>query len=180
MQGSEPGTAHFLLCLCKPQAGPSGNRVVARCQEGVRGGLDGSANWGEMRGAESERGSEPWTHTCLPPSFGTSVPKDPLAEAPFLLGRDKPAAAAEGQSRGARCEGRGGRTLRAFRGGGEGAEPRSERAVAIYPTTPSSSPLKTSDLASRTQGDWPRDREETPKVSRCGVRMDGVRLRGPT
>lgn len=76
-------------------------------------------NWGEMQGAESEKGSEPWTHACRLPSLGTSVPKDPLAEALFLLRREKPAAAAEGQSGGARCEGRGGgRTLGASPGWG--------------------------------------------------------------
>lgn len=43
--------------------------------------------------------------------------------------------------------------------------------------------LTSPDLGSRfpdPRGTGPGDREETPKVPRGAVRMDGVRLRGPT
>lgn len=48
-QGSGPGTAHFLLRRCKPQAEPSGNRVTTEESPAARarfgGGLEGSAYW---------------------------------------------------------------------------------------------------------------------------------------
>lgn len=40
-------------------------------------------NWGEMRGAESERGSEPWTHACPPTLFRNKCPQRPSSRGPF-------------------------------------------------------------------------------------------------
>lgn len=134
---------------------------AARKGSGWSGGV---GELGREEGAESE---ECTLDARLPPTLcRNKCPQRPRAEAPFLLRREKPLPRqGRVEAPGARDAGVG--PSAPSRGGGEGAEQR-QGEVAMYPTTPSSSPLKTSDLGPK--GDRPRDREETQKASRGAVR----------
>ncbi|XP_049556744.1 uncharacterized protein LOC125961788 [Orcinus orca] len=152
-QESGPGTAHFLLRLCKPQAGPSGNRVTVEESLAARAGFGaasrGSADQGERprrdAGGGRGRGRGSRTHASLPRAESAS---------PKTLSAPRERRVPRGAASDARCGVRGAPTL----GGlpGRSRRPRSLRP-SFLPTSPM--PPATLDLASRTRGGPARGRE---------------------
>lgn len=152
-QGSGPGTAHFLLRLCKPQAGPNGNRVTVEESAAARAGFGaastGSADQGGMR--EGAVGAE-----RTPPILESSE----RPQSPHFFG---PAAEA-GSPRG-----RGARKVRSPWGsdiwGPLGSGSGAARRQSGWPLSPGSLlpphvSHPTFDLASWARGDWPGDGEK--------------------
>ena len=80
-QESGPGTAHFLLRLCKPQAEPSGNKVTVEESPAARAGFGGyleeSVACGGMRAERVGEGVK--MQPRLSPCFATSAPNAQLA-----------------------------------------------------------------------------------------------------
>lgn len=165
-QGSGPGTAHFLLRLCKPQAGPNGNRVTVEESAAARAGFGaastGSADQGGMR--EGAVGAE-----RTPPILESSErPQSPFRRRTFSAPRQR--RAHQGAGARARCGVLGGPTFGGLSGRGRGlrdarAGGRSLPGPSFLPTSPI--PPATFDLASWARGDWPGD-------------GDGEKERGPT
>lgn len=136
-QGSGPGTAHFLLRLCKPQAGPNGNRVTVEESAAARAGFGaastGSADQGGMR--EGAVGAE-----RTPPILESSErPQSPFRRRTFSAPRQR--RAHQGAGARARCGVLGGPTFGGLSGRGRGlrdarAGGRSLPGPSFLPTSP--------------------------------------------
>nr|XP_037855763.1 uncharacterized protein LOC103237687 [Chlorocebus sabaeus] len=163
-QGSGPGTAHFLLRLCKSQAGPSGNGDTVEESPASRAELGGSLE-GTRRTREGctwrewERASKSNVYS-RPGARGARIPKFPLAVALFFQSPRGEAGAAEDNGIGwvgpALQHLRGSDLGRTSKAGGEQQQSRWRRSSGPFPPPYPSPPACDLRPPSRTHGELAR------------------------